>query len=258
MTPHVKRTLEIAEGEVGVREIGTSNTGRKVQQYQAATTLGGTGWPWCAAFVVWCERKAADDLRVHPILIPSASCDAHLDYARRNNILSGSPLSGDLFLVMASQNNATHIGYVLRVDGERFITVEGNTNTGGSRNGNGVYTNRRILSARYKFIRWGNLTKATEEPPQWAVRIGNNVLIATIEDGAAWVAAHQWAKALGLPIGWNSASQAVTLQDRDVPSQAKLVADENGENRAWLPVRVLADFSGLKLKVEPGKIEVTR
>ena len=53
------KVVEIALAEVGVTEVPLgSNRGPRVQQYQAPTELGGTGWPWCAAFVEWVWEKA--------------------------------------------------------------------------------------------------------------------------------------------------------------------------------------------------------
>jgi hypothetical protein len=39
-----------------------SNTSPRIREYQAATTLGGTGWPWCSAFVVWCWKESGTPL----------------------------------------------------------------------------------------------------------------------------------------------------------------------------------------------------
>ncbi len=50
--------VKVALAEVGVTEVPLgSNTGPRVQQYQAATDLGGTGWPWCSAFIEWCWKR---------------------------------------------------------------------------------------------------------------------------------------------------------------------------------------------------------
>jgi hypothetical protein len=47
-----------ASKEVGVQESPPgSNSGTRVRYYQSATWLGGSGWPWCAAFVCRCWRE---------------------------------------------------------------------------------------------------------------------------------------------------------------------------------------------------------
>lgn len=65
MTPG-ERAVLIAEAEVGVTEqpVG-SNTGPRIREYQAATTLEGTFWAWCAAFVQWVWTRAG---------IPTEAC----------------------------------------------------------------------------------------------------------------------------------------------------------------------------------------
>ena len=53
------KVLRVAEAELGVTEEPPgSNTGPSVRQYQQATSLPGTGWPWCAAFVEWVWEQA--------------------------------------------------------------------------------------------------------------------------------------------------------------------------------------------------------
>lgn len=58
MSQH-ERVLQIAEQELGVHEqpMG-SNRGPRIQVFQHASWLSGTGWPWCAAFFDFCTEKA--------------------------------------------------------------------------------------------------------------------------------------------------------------------------------------------------------
>lgn len=257
MNQAIRDVLEVARGEIGVREIGASNTGKRVQQYQASTTIGGSGWPWCAAYVSWCIQTAmptAYRLRESYPWIPTASCDLILDWARRKNILSKTPQPGDVFLLLSSKNpnDAIHTGFVNDVSGSKFTTIEGNTNNDGSANGNGVYALSRTLSKRYVFVRWANLLSNLSES-RWAVKVGPKTLEAILDDGRAWIKSETWANAMGFELGWNQDVQAVTLDGREVPVQPKLQ-----DGKSWLPVRALADFSGLKLNVSPGVIEVTK
>lgn len=54
-----QRVVDIAESQLGVEEVPLgSNSGPRVREYQASTTLPGTGWPWCAAGVTWTWTKA--------------------------------------------------------------------------------------------------------------------------------------------------------------------------------------------------------
>jgi hypothetical protein len=57
-----QRILDALEGEVGVVEQPAgSNRGPRVEAYQASTSLGGTGWPWCAALYCWALQQAGVD-----------------------------------------------------------------------------------------------------------------------------------------------------------------------------------------------------
>lgn len=252
MKPIIQKVLAIAAKEVGVREIGNTNTGRRVREYQDADTLGGTGYPWCASFVSWVLKQAKVENWLY-----TASCDFILDWARRNNLISKSPQAGDVFLLLSASNpnDAIHTGFVESVEANKFTTLEGNTNTDGSANGNGVYRLKRTNSARYVFVRWGNLIpNSPEEKIQcWPVVIGQKTVSATVTEGLAWIKAADWAVALGFTLGWNNDTQAVTLNGKEVSAQPKII-----EGRAWLKVRDLANAAGLKLDVEPGKITVTK
>ena len=72
--------VKVALAEVGTTEVPLgSNSGPRVRQYQASTSLGGTGWPWCAAFVEWCwTRVGGIDTEVC-----SPSTQVFADNARR-------------------------------------------------------------------------------------------------------------------------------------------------------------------------------
>ena len=62
---------------------------------------------------------------------------------------------GDVFgIYYPRQNRIAHVGFI---DGQQegfFITVEGNTNANGSRNGDGVYRKRCSVRTIYKISRW--------------------------------------------------------------------------------------------------------
>jgi len=70
--------LGIAYGEYlrHVRELGTSNSGKEVDEYLASAGLG-AGYAWCAAFGYWCLRNAAAALAIPFIM------QHHLQYPAR-------------------------------------------------------------------------------------------------------------------------------------------------------------------------------
>jgi hypothetical protein len=112
--------VKIALAEVGVQEQppgSGSNTGPRIKQYQAVTELGGTGWPWCSAYVqwVWTQAKIAT-------AICSASTDVFATRARATG-LTGTPRPGAAFIVPG-----VHTGLlVASAGGSTWHTCEGNS-----------------------------------------------------------------------------------------------------------------------------------
>jgi len=155
--------VTVARGEVGVREIGRTNKGPRVDEYRATTSLSiDYGWPWCAAFVCWVIREAAklsglkeSDTYKHPT---TAAAFAFPGWSLRQDSTTQtkrrpitSVVAGDIVVFTFS-----HIGIATGhadASGD-FPTIEGNTDFAGSREGGGVYEKRRNLSqvkARIRF-----------------------------------------------------------------------------------------------------------
>jgi hypothetical protein len=62
---------------------------------------------------------------------------------------------GDVFgLWFANKNRIAHVGFIDSRQGDYYITVEGNTNEAGSREGDGVYKKRRHVKTIYAISRW--------------------------------------------------------------------------------------------------------
>jgi hypothetical protein len=254
MNDAILAVIKVAASQVGVRE-SNNNSGATVQKYQAATTLGGTHWPWCAAFIAWCVLQALGAELARIVWIMSASCDQILDWARRRDIVFHTPEVGDAGLVMASANDATHIFLVTKVTARGFYTIEGNTNKDGSRNGDGVYERFRPHSKRYLFVRWGKDIPATstEAPQTYTLYLGDaKAGDFPVVEGRTMIPAWKWAKWMRSELGWNVEAQTVMFDGREVLKQPMMV-----DGRAWLPIRVLAAFSGLSVTVDDEKRTVT-
>ncbi|MBQ8620741.1 MAG: InlB B-repeat-containing protein [Oscillospiraceae bacterium] len=119
--------------------------------------VGGDSAPWCATFVSWCAEQA----NIPTSILKRSTAAGHGASYFNVNFYSGSstlasssdndsyfmgynytPQIGDLFFT----RSWSHVGLVVAVNGSYVITVEGNTNTNGSSQGNGVYklTTRQI------------------------------------------------------------------------------------------------------------------
>lgn len=140
--------LDIAAKEIGVHEMGGNNRGARVEEYQRAAG-GRPGEPWCAAFVSWAFIKATEAMGVPNPMAPrlgALSVWTHAPEACR----SKTPTIGSIFVIDHGAGKG-HVGLVESVTSDHVVTVEGNTNGDGGREGDGVM--RRIR--RYSDINVG-------------------------------------------------------------------------------------------------------
>jgi hypothetical protein len=143
--------LRVAAAEVGTRESGGPNRGPRVDEYLRNVGLEPTrgSYPWCAAFVYYCFTCAARALSRRNPCVKTAGCMEHWRRAPRHTRLPIAEVlaapevvpAGAVFVVDHGRGKG-HTGLVERVAGGMVHTIEGNTDPGGSREGDGVY--RRI------------------------------------------------------------------------------------------------------------------
>lgn len=163
----------IARSQLGVREVGCNNCGPQIREYQEATWLAPGAWPWCAAFVAWCVREAIDAVGgVVRFNRPRTAGAWDLEnWATDRRQSDGAPqrrsggsdagvtmikplstqavMPGDIVVFTFS-----HVGIALGQAGaQHVLTVEGNTNAAGSREGDGVYERRRARTSVRSIIR---------------------------------------------------------------------------------------------------------
>lgn len=156
------KVLQIAINEgYGIKEIEGQNKGPQVRKYLSFCGFS-TPEPWCAAFVSWCMKQALKE-KFDKAFIVTADTWALDSFAYKNNILEIYPEVGDVFLKY-NYKGATHTGFVLSlIDKTNFKTVEGNSNTNGSSNGDGIYSLTRSVTDSFRFIKWWKLIDIEEE-----------------------------------------------------------------------------------------------
>lgn len=129
-----QRVIAAAVSQVGYHE-GYSNGHWNNQEKYAAQVPGlawANGQPWCDVFVAWCFTKAGA-----ANLIPvSASCAVSMAEWKRRGRWSEYPAVG----AQVIYGGGEHTGIVQRFDAKYIWTIEGNTNTSGSPEGDGVYS----------------------------------------------------------------------------------------------------------------------
>ena len=147
--------LVVAVTQIGVSEKPlNSNWGPDVELYLRSV---GINFPasWCAAFVYWCYQQASIKAGFENPLIKTGGC---LDHWNRSAKLAKRFSAADVaknpalirpgqIFIMDFGGGAGHTGFVVAIDGKYIITIEGNTNIDGSRNGVGVFKRRRPIAS---------------------------------------------------------------------------------------------------------------
>ncbi len=127
------RALSVAMSQINFAEIPRgSNWGKHVEKYLRSVGIASPS-AWCMAFVYWCVDTAAKESKqINPlfktghVLTQWAKVPKQMKVAR--------PQRGDIF-IMDFGGGKGHTGFVASVQGTRIMTIEGNSNDEGSREG---------------------------------------------------------------------------------------------------------------------------
>lgn len=138
MNAFAQKVLDLAATQIGVREHGR-NRGPEIDGYNHDIGHDPTkADPWCAIFVCAMVKRAADALGI-PVPLHLTAGVFTLDEQAPVACRTLAPVAGSIFI----KNEHKHTGLVESVDGDVLTTIEGNTNTGGSSDGDGVYRRTR-------------------------------------------------------------------------------------------------------------------
>ena len=187
-----QKVQQIYTSQIGIREKGT-NSGPAVEQYLRYVDLP-KGNPWCAAFVCWVYGRAgvgnprtgwspglfrgdnviwekAESGFARRSVSEGGKAEMH-NYPKRLVTLTRStyptslatfnrqqviPRAGDVFgIYFPEKKRIAHVGFIDQWDENWLITVEGNTNSSGDREGDGVYRKRRPIRSIYRVARYIN------------------------------------------------------------------------------------------------------
>ncbi len=154
--------VRLATKEIGVEEVNGSNSGKRVKEYQSATSLGGTGWPWCAAFICFIVRNAMANLGIKETAKykrpTTASAWGFEAWSRAQDKTTNTkkPHDGDIVAGDILVFTFSHIGIATgSPDKSGYVpTLEGNTNGEGSREGGAVMAKKRHVSKIRSRIRF--------------------------------------------------------------------------------------------------------
>lgn len=152
-TPVRYKLCDTLESQLHVRELTGRNDGADVERYLAFVGQK-KGAPWCAAFVSWALDAAGVSTPPNPKTAwsPSFANPKYQVWSRKNHKGNKDKTiqPGDVFTLFYSHlGRVGHTGFIVGHTGNYWITIEGNTAGGGSREGHGVYKLKRAKSKIY-------------------------------------------------------------------------------------------------------------
>lgn len=124
-----------------------SNTGPWVRSYMDGNE--GTDWFWCMGFVqaILDQASSIQGKNFKTLMPLTYSCDTVGTIGLQKKLLTRYQAArtnpsiiepGDIFLLQKTPNDWFHTGIVTAIHGDIIETIEGNTNSDGSHNGNAV------------------------------------------------------------------------------------------------------------------------
>lgn len=140
--------------QIGVTEELGANDGIAVRGYLKVVNMN-QPVAWCAAFVSWAHLQCniKNPLSAwSPAMFPAKNT-----IYTRGKTGNQEPRTADVFgLYFPKLKRIAHVGFIdsWPKDSNYVITVEGNTNDAGSREGDGVYRKRRLKQSIYKVSRF--------------------------------------------------------------------------------------------------------
>ncbi|WP_328954671.1 peptidoglycan-binding protein [Kitasatospora purpeofusca] len=139
MSSNAADLIRVARDQVGYHEGRNGGHWNNIQRFSPA--VPGLEWSqgqaWCATFVAWCAQESGST-GLFPV---SASCAEGVAWFRERDRFTEYPvLGGQVFF---GPGGGSHTGICVAYTASTITTVEGNTNGGGSAEGDGVYLKSR-------------------------------------------------------------------------------------------------------------------
>lgn len=144
----IASVLHLGKSQLGYQEGMTNAHWNNDQKY--SDQLPGFDWSdkqaWCATFAQWLFWQAGIQV---PTGARSASCAVSAAAYKKARRFTEYPVIGAQ--VFYGPNGGTHTGVVSQYDDTYVWAIEGNTNTSGSAEGDGVYLKKRRRKDAYVY-----------------------------------------------------------------------------------------------------------
>lgn len=147
--------INTASKDLGIHEVGGNNRGPEVEAILAHAGMP-AGSNWCSAWVMRVLDRCNINHTVNawsPTSTPTAKCVYQRDKGQK---FKSQP--GDVFsLYYSNLKRIGHTGFIEKEDGDFVITMEANTNDGGTRDsnkGDSIMRKRRSKKSIYRVANW--------------------------------------------------------------------------------------------------------
>lgn len=146
--------LIIARKELGVKE-ETANWGKDIKKYLNSVNINFPA-SWCMAFVYWCFNEASVKLALKNPLPKTGGVMKHYNETMGIRLKDKKTVQPGDVMILNFGKGLGHTGIVESVDlpNNTVITLEGNSNNSGSREGIEVVRHERKIDKVYSFIRY--------------------------------------------------------------------------------------------------------
>ena len=141
--------LDIAASQIGVVEQPRgSNCGPEVDEYIRSVGLNPAddSFPWCVCFVHWVFGQASKLKQIDNPLPNTAGAHVLWDKGQHTGVTvlqpsdaSAATVKPGMIFMIDTGGGHGHAGLVAGISGDCLVTIEGNTNPGGSAEGYGVF-----------------------------------------------------------------------------------------------------------------------
>lgn len=145
-TTPIDHIVALAKSQIGYHEGRSNGHWNNIQKFSPQVpTLGWSqGQPWCCTFVSWLALKSS----LAAFYPCTASCDTARAWWKQKGQWHEYPAIGAQ-VIYGTPSDAQHTGLVVGYDDTYVYAVEGNTNTNGSAEGDGVYLKKRLRKDPY-------------------------------------------------------------------------------------------------------------
>jgi hypothetical protein len=203
MSKQIEKLLEVAQGELGYLEKksnaqldskeGNAGSGNYTKYWRdLAPSL--QGQPWCAAYCVWCARRAGIAAGVAPDIF---SCSQFIAWFKaRGQWLERTMVAkpGDLVFFGDAKGAPAHVGLVYKAD-SRICTYEGNTSSAQGVVDNGGAVAAKSYEHGYSRILGYGRPKYIEEDEDMFSYDDFKAYMARYDKEVAAQPPHDWAEA---------------------------------------------------------------